>query len=112
MWVQLTGATYVKAVVNTTGGVSGRFAAEVNAVETSSFYVGIEPETTEFLLAGRLAGNSTVRLINVLEPAFTGANEDATFTFVGWKTDGTVSTAAKPVRSKRIELIGDSISAG
>ena len=112
MWVQLTGATFVKAVVNTTGGVSGRFSAEVNDVETSSFYIGDEPEITEFLLASRLSGDSTVRLINVLEPAFTGANKDATFTFVGWKTDGTVSQATKPIRTKLIELIGDSISAG
>jgi len=111
MWVQLTGASYVKAVINTTGA-SGRFSAEVNGVETSSFYVGLEPATTEYMLAGRLAGNSVIRLINVLEPAFTGANTDVTFTFVGWKTDGTVSATPKPIRTRRIELVGDSISAG
>ena len=62
--------------------------------------------------------NVTVRAILVLEPAFTGAapggafgpvpRAPATFTFVGWKTDGTALPSSEP-RTRRIELVGDSI---
>lgn len=52
-----------------------------------------------------------VRLINVLEPAMTRRWEEGAFTLLGWKTDGRPAPA-KPRRARRIELLGDSISAG
>ena len=68
--------------------------------------------------------NVTLRAILVLEPAFTGAAPGGgweanapkplapkTFTLVGWKTDGTALPPSEP-RPRRIELVGDSISAG
>jgi hypothetical protein len=50
-------------------------------------------------------------VINILEPAFVGASTGKHFTFVGWKTDGVAAPAPSP-RTRRIELVGDSISAG
>ena len=47
----------------------------------------------------------------MLEPSFGGAGPDAFLTFVGFLTDGTAAPASAP-RARRIELIGDSISAG
>eukprot|EP01052_Picozoa_sp_SAG31_P011694 SAG31_NODE_668_length_12945_cov_15.915849_4_plen_346_part_00 len=132
-------------VMNTSGGITGRFSIEVNTLEISSAWVGAEdapqnrlPNNTavlskEYRVADALrSGNAntankdniTVRATLVLEPAFTGAapgggweaNEPApsspkTFTLLGWKTDGRALPPSEP-RSRRIELIGDSISAG
>lgn len=52
-----------------------------------------------------------IRVISVLEPAFESAATDSYFTFFGFITDGE-ATAAGPARPRKIELIGDSISAG
>ena len=44
----------------------------------------------------------------------TGAWKTGAFTLLGWKTDGTAAPPARavPGRARRIELLGDSISAG
>ena len=123
LWVNIMGASYVKMVINATGGILGRFSVEVNGLEVTTLYVGGgkgrtsgENTTflgTEYVVVDGLArtNNVTVRVINILEPQFTGAGVDATFTLLGWKTDGKPLPASQP-RARKIELIGDSISAG
>ena len=73
---------------------------EVNGLEVTTFYVGGGKGRTsgqnttflgmEYVVVDGLArtNNVTVRVINILEPQFTGAGVDATFTLLGWKTDG------------------------
>ena len=114
MWVNVKGASYVKVVVNASGGILGRFIVEANGLEVSSFYVGGGNgalATNTFFVAYDLTDTRTIRVIQTLEPQFAGANPNAYFTFVGFLTDGTAAPASAP-RSRRIELVGDSISAG
>jgi hypothetical protein len=47
-------ATYVKATINATGGIIGRFIVEVNGWEVSSFYASDASKTNEFVLASGL----------------------------------------------------------
>jgi hypothetical protein len=108
-------------VLNATNGMVGRFSVEANGVEASSFFVGASQcdeklqACNEYLAAQELNGagvkNTTIRAISILEPAFGGAGTGKTLTFYGWKTDGTVLPASPP-RARKIELLGDSISAG
>jgi lysophospholipase L1-like esterase len=116
MYVNVKGATYVSIVVNASGGILGRFSVHTNGWETSSFFVGGGNgaiTTNTFMGSYDLdPGQSwTIRAISYLEPSFSGANENAALTFIGFVTDGTVAPAG-PARSRRIELLGDSISAG
>lgn len=121
LWVNVQGASYVKMVINATNGMVGRFSVEANGVEASSFFVGASKcdeklqTCNEYLAAQELNGagvkNTTIRAISILEPAFGGAGKGKTLTFYGWKTDGTVLPASPP-RARKIELLGDSISAG
>lgn len=79
----------------------------------SSFYVGGGNgalTTNDFFIAYDLYDTRHIRLIQTLEPAFAGANPNAFFTFLGFTTDGTV--APPTPRTRSIELVGDSISAG
>ena len=111
--VVVNGSSYVRAVVNASGGILGRFICEVDGWEVSSFYVGGGNgalTTNTFFIAYDLYQVRHIRLIQSLEPAFSGANKDAYFTFVGFLTDG-VAAAPAP-RTRSIELVGDSISAG
>ena len=112
--VVVNGSSYVRAVVNASGGILGRFICEVDGWEVSSFYVGGGNgalTTNTFFIAYDLYQVRHIRLIQSLEPAFAGANQDAFFTFVGFLTDG-VAAAPAPRRTRSIELVGDSISAG
>ena len=133
MWVNVEGASYVKAVINASGGMLGRIAVEVNGFDSTSFFVGgwdaARNGTNEFYAAFDVANHqgywsgmmnvSTIRAINVLEPMFAspegprtpGHDCGAALTFVGWKTDGVAAPPSAP-RTRRIELLGDSISAG
>ncbi len=119
LWVNLQGASYAKILVNVTGNMVGRFSIEANGVEVSLIAVGgcdtpgvcDSSETTEFLVAQDLKGNTTIRVISILEPAFGNAGPTSTLTFLGWKTDGKAGPAG-PRRRRKIELVGDSISAG
>jgi hypothetical protein len=111
--LNVNGSSYVRAVVNASGGILGRFICEVDGWETTSFYVGGGNgalTTNTFFIAYDLYQVRHIRLIQSLEPAFASANKDAFFTFVGFLTDG-VAVAPTP-RSRSIELVGDSISAG
>ena len=111
--LNVVGASYVRATINATGGILGRFIAEVDGWEVSSFYVGGGNgalTTNDFFIAYDLYDTRHIRLIQSLEPAFAGANAGAFFTFVGFTTDGTA--AAPTPRTRSIELVGDSISAG
>jgi hypothetical protein len=123
MWLNVSGASYVKVVINVTTGLVGRFAAQLDGVETSTFWVGLDPTVTEYLVVANVGdgGNypanpkNVVRVINILEPAMTGNWENGAFTLLGWKTDGVPTappTGNGGRRRRRIELLGDSISAG
>ena len=112
--LSVSGASFVKVVINTTGNIMGLFSCDVDGFDVSSFYVGggngaVTGNT--FVCASDLHDNNRrVRLVQTLEPAFSGANEQDAFTFLGFETDGTV--AAPAPRTRNIELLGDSISAG
>ena len=90
------GGTFVAhaQVMNTSGGITGRFSIELNTLEVSSLWVGANdapqnrlPNNTavlskEYRVADALSSgntnsgnkdNVTLRAILVLEPAFTGA---------------------------------------
>jgi len=111
--INVNGSSYVKAVINATGGILGRFICEVDGWEVASFYVGGgngAVGTNTFLCAYDLYAVRHVRLIQSLEPTFAGANADAAFTLLGFATDGAV--IAPTPRTRNIELVGDSISAG
>ena len=116
--VNVARATYVRALLNATGGAHARFSATLDgAYETASFYVGAadaaaNAATASFLVAsgGLGAGPRLLQLRNVPEPVFAGVGPGAFFTFSGFETDG---EAADPTPSARsIEVVGDSISAG
>lgn len=113
MHINVQGASYVRATINASGGILGRFITEVDGWEVSSFYVGGgngAPTTNDFFIAYDLFDTRHIRLIQTLEPGFAGANPNAFFTFLGFTTDGTV--APPTPRTRSIELVGDSISAG
>ena len=106
----------MQQVINATNGMVGRFSIEANDVEVSSFFVGGPADTSNEYLAGqelteKAGPNTTIRAISILEPAFGGANPSKTLTFLGWRTDGNVRPASPP-KTRKIELLGDSISAG
>jgi hypothetical protein len=116
MIVNVQDASYVKVVINATGGILGRFVVEAGGVEVTSFYVGggngaLTYLENTFFAAYDLYGTVNIRVISVLEPSFEGANANAYLTFVGFMTDGKAAPASTP-RSRKIELVGDSISAG
>lgn len=119
LWVNLEGATYVKMIMNHADDakITGRFSVEANDVEVSLVSVGgcgtpavCEGRSNEILVAQGLGGNTTIRAISILEPAFENASPTEALQFVGWKTDGTVLPPTP--RKRKIELLGDSISAG
>lgn len=176
LWLNVAGASRITVVINATPGLVGRFVAEVDGLETSSFWVGADPGVNEYLVVGnfqdggnypvlglphhflrspprkrqhrdhraaacgphcaarclradpscdpRVGGAVTkwgrqapatnvLRIINVLEPAMTGRWQDGAFTLLGWKTDGlAASTGPGTKRRRKIELLGDSLSAG
>lgn len=136
MWVALKHATYAKAVINASEGFLGRISVEANGFESTTFFVGGGNPQLEFLAARDLYGDTTLRAINILEPSFGAAPAGTTdvpfpvgsLTFLGWKTDGVavlpplktaaaavvgaVATTLEPRRTRKIELVGDSISSG
>lgn len=121
LWLNVAGASRITVVINATPGLVGRFVAEVDGLETSSFWVGADPGVNEYLVVGNFqdGGNypapatNVLRIINVLEPAMTGRWQDGAFTLLGWKTDGlAASTGPGTKRRRKIELLGDSLSAG
>ena len=112
--LNVAGATYVRVSINASAGILGRFICEVDGWEVSSFYVGGGNGATggaqDFLCADDLYQTRHIRLIQVLEPAFSGASASGYFTFEGFTTDG--APAPPTPRTRKIELVGDSISAG
>jgi lysophospholipase L1-like esterase len=116
MSVNVQGASYVKVLVNATGGAIGRIVVEAGGLEVSSFFVGGGNHATDYLdgvffAAYDLSGTVNIRVISILEPSFGSAGPDAYLTFVGFLTDGAAAPPSAP-RARRIELVGDSISAG
>lgn len=111
--LNVANASSVAAVIHATGGAVGRVVAEVDSWEVNSFWIGGDSGAVNndtFVFAFNLVGSHHVRLVSVLEPAFEGAAVGQFFTFAGFVTDG-VPLAPLP-RTRNIELIGDSISAG
>ena len=111
--INVEGASYVRATINASAGILGRFICEVDGWEVSSFFVGggnAAVAGNDFLCADDLYQTRHIRLIQILEPAFSGASPMGAFTFLGFTTDGT--PAPPTPRTRKIELVGDSISAG
>jgi len=111
--VNILNAWDVKIDVRSVGIWSGNLMVEVNGWLTTSIWVNSN-NPGPYAIAPPLGGGGTnwnIRVFNSLEPAFTNANPSNYANFVGFITDGTAGGASPP-RSRRIELIGDSISAG
>jgi hypothetical protein len=95
--------------------VSSRAEAQVGSVWVNEASQG----DGLYLIASGLSGRaSQIRVVSVLEPSFIGVRtrprpDDpmTLLTLYGFVTDG-VAKAAGPRRLRRIELVGDSISAG
>lgn len=111
-YMNVVGANYVRMHIKASGGIFGLFLVQVDGWEESQVWVGRDNDESEFLIANDLRQKGAqIRVISVLEPAFEGANPTSFFTFLGFSTDG-AAAAAGPPRTRRIELVGDSISAG
>jgi len=113
-YINVNKASYVKMHMKATGSAMGRFVIQVDGWEQSQVWVGGSNGASNegvYLVADGLAGTVQVRVVSVLEPAFEGVNPAATFTFFGFATDGAAAPAGPP-RPRRLELLGDSISAG
>jgi len=111
MLINVQKANVVSLHLKAVGGIYGRFLVQVDGWEQSSFWVS-DPNLSLYNIATDLGGRAVqIRIISVLEPAFENAGPSAFFTFFGFSTDGTAMTAG-PKRPRRIELVGDSISAG
>jgi len=113
-YVNIQGGSYVKVHIKASGSASGRFVIQVNGWEQSQVWVGGSNGASSegvYLVADGLSGHSQIRVISVLEPSFAVVNSNSVFTFSGFSTDGAPATAG-PARARRLELVGDSISAG
>ena len=109
--VNVNHSSWVSAVILASGGALGRFIVQTDGWETYSFYAAANavPNNT-YMVADQLWSAQSIRIINVLEPSFASPGRGSNFTFVGFFTDG-VATPPTP-RTRNIELVGDSISAG
>ena len=106
-------ASYVKILLNTSGGMVGRFLGAVDGWEVANFYVGgsaVVNPVNDYLVAFDLYDTRHVSVTSTLEPAFGGSSPSSFFTFLGFATDGTPQPPTP--RTRKIELVGDSISAG
>lgn len=106
--INVANASYVKVIVNATGGALGRFVADSDGWETASFFAGGRNGDAinlgnEWLVANDLYDTRHIRVTSVLEPSFEGASPNAFLTYIGFKTDG-VAVAPTP-RTRRIELV-------
>jgi lysophospholipase L1-like esterase len=108
----VTGATYVKLVLNeTTAGVISRLKVNVDGYDVATLFVA--PATyTSYLLAAGLANNQQhhLNLYNLIEPADENSY-GGPLTIVGFATDGTGVPAPAPL-SRSMQFIGDSITVG
>lgn len=100
------------AVIHASGGINARFVVQANSWEVYSFFAQANLVANDtYVIANNLGGgNQSIRLISILEPAFTGASAGSNLTFAGFYTDG--AARAPTPRTRNIELVGDSISAG
>lgn len=111
-YINVKDATYVRMHIKPNGNILGLFLIQVDGWEQSQVWVGGNNNAGVYLIADDLRkGLVQIRVISVLEPAFESADPDSFFTFVGFSTDGSAAPAG-PARSRKIELVGDSISAG
>jgi len=111
MYINVGGANYVNIHIAPSGGVFARFLVQVDGWEETSFWIRDEA-VSQYLIASDLGGQAVqIRVISVLEPAFENANPGGCLTFYGFSTDGKAQSAG-PKRTRKIELVGDSISAG
>lgn len=111
IWFNVVGATYVKLDVAAVGGFTARLIIETNGWQTASLWVDAANPGPYYVLLPNDGPTWTVRAFNNLEPAFGGPGPNSYLRFRGIYTDGTPK-AAGPSRSRRIEFVGDSISAG
>ena len=106
-WVTLT------ANVTLNAACAGRISVFVNGFYTANMM--LHASTSSYLLvAGMAQPRHNVSVIYTLEPVNScsgyGAGQDVAF--VGFATDGEFNTAPPPPLARRIDIIGDSITAG
>jgi len=116
-YMNVQSTSYVQVLMNTTGPMSRLYTqlsydGGKNWFDQTSQWISPRSGQNIYWAADNLnsAVNYTVRITSDLEPAFSGASGGGYFTFIGFNIDGT-ATAATP-QTRRIEIVGDSISAG
>jgi len=114
-YINVENATYVQLHMQANGNCIGRFITYVDYWEASSVWIGNGQTVSETVTIanGLHKPKVQIRVITVLEPAFMGISDssNAFMTFAGFSTDGK-AVAPGPFRKRRIEMVGDSISAG
>lgn len=117
IWINTLKCSYLEIVMNTTGPMT-RILTQMRVsgqwFDQSRLWVTTRAGTNTYRIADNLdpSQNYTIRVFHELEPAFSGAQNDPSqyFTFLGFQTDGSALPATPLLR--RIEVVGDSISAG
>jgi len=113
IWVNIQNAWDVKIDISGAGIYSANLMVEVNGWFTTSIWVNTN-NPGPYPIAPPLGGGGTnwnIRVFNNLEPAFCNESPEQYLHFVGFITDGQAATPSPP-RSRRIEIVGDSITAG
>lgn len=112
--INLSNASYVKFQMKAHGNANGLFHVYVDEWKQQEVWVGGDAGSGNSFFAAKLQpkqSTSTIKIVNVLEPAFSGCTEATSyFEFLNFETDG---VALEPTpRKRRMLLVGDSISAG
>lgn len=116
----LNGASYMEVVMNTSGPTTKlvthiqnqgtQVAGGTMWIEASRVWVSPTSASNTYRVVQAIGGNTTVRVFHELEPSFSGAANGQYFTFLGIQTDGQLNPPT--VKTRNIELVGDSISCG
>jgi len=120
-YINVAGATEVRAIVSSANsGATTRLQTSVlqtapaypNWMEASTTWV-TPTGSSNITVAAELATNAnyTVRVFNTLEPAYEGGSQGGGVTFSGFMMNGEALPATPPI-SRRIQFVGDSITAG
>lgn len=117
--LNIVNSSFVQLIMNTTGPMT-RVYTQVsvdggkNYFDQTAVWVSPRTGTNTYWVADNLNSQVqySVRITHDLEPAFSGSggSPNSYFTFVGLNIDG--NAVAPTPRTRRIEIVGDSISAG
>ena len=92
--------------------LAGRLVVYVNGFEAANVLVPAGPQA--FLVAAALPANvtSNVTVVYAMEQVLSGASATAFMVFSGFDVGGGGSLAAPPRQLRRLDVVGDSITAG